>query len=66
METMSELVAFVLILIMSLHAATKGMSVGAASKEKVLMSTFVRIAVHKGLKGFVVKTNIINNSRYIM
>ncbi len=70
MESMSELAAFALILAVSLHAVIEGMGMGAASKENVLMSTFIGIAVHKGLEGFAVGANLIESNvnirRYIM
>jgi zinc transporter ZupT len=70
LESMSELAALALIIAVSLHAVIEGMGMGAASNSDVLMSTFIGIAVHKGLEGFAVGANLIESNvsmrRYIM
>ena len=70
LEKMSELTAFALIIAVSFHAVIEGMGLGATSNPEMLLSTFIGIAVHKGLEGFAVGANLIESAvttrRFIM
>jgi zinc transporter ZupT len=70
LEKMSEFTAFALIIAVSLHAIIEGMGMGAGSKTETVLSTFIGVAVHKGLEGFAVGANLIESNvskrRFIM
>lgn len=70
LEKMSEFTAFALILAVSLHAVIEGMGMGAGTNSEVVLSTFIGVAVHKGLEGFAVGANLIESQvstrRFIM
>ena len=59
LEKMSEIAAFALIIAVSLHAVIEGMGMGAQTEEPVIISSFLGIAVHKGLEGFAVGANLL-------
>jgi zinc transporter ZupT len=59
LEKMSEVAAFALIIAVSLHAVVEGMGMGAQNQEPLVVSSFVGIAVHKGLEGFAVGANLL-------
>lgn len=70
LEKMSEFAAFALILAVSLHAVIEGMGMGSGTNSEVVLSTFIGVAVHKGLEGFAVGANLIeaavSTRRFIM
>ena len=70
LEKMSEFTAFALIIAVSLHAVIEGMGMGAGTNSEVVLSTFIGVAVHKGLEGFAVGANLIESNvssrRFIM
>ena len=70
LEKMSELTALALIIAVSLHAVIEGMGMGAGKSTEGVVSTFIGVAVHKGLEGFAVGANLIgaavSKRRFIM
>lgn len=62
MANLPELTAFALVVAVSFHAVIEGMGMGSTCNRKTLLSTFIGIAIHKGLEGFAVGASLFEAS----
>jgi zinc transporter ZupT len=59
LNSLNTVASFALTLAVSLHSVFEGMGLGAAATSDVCLSTFIGIAVHKGLEGFAVGAQLV-------